>query len=375
MRFVLYTHSLVSDWNHGNAHFLRGVLRELEARGHETLVAEPEDGWSRQNLVAGHGAEPIARFASRLSRSCGQSYGSGFDHAAAVDGADVVIVHEWNDPALIAATGRTSAQRRPLHPAVPRHPSPRDLGRGHHRRLRAAGLRRRPGVRRGAARALSAARLGPPGVHLARGGRHARCSTRASLRRSASDLVWIGNWGDGERAQELHEFLIEPARQLGLDRHRARRALSRRRRWRRWRPPRSRYGGWIANAEVPARLRRSPRDSARAAPALCHGAAGHSRRSACSRRWPAAFRWSARPGRTRRGCSGRTGLPACARRRARCAGISTALLQDEALAQELAASGLETIRSRHTCAHRVDELLSILVRARAARTSMREAAE
>jgi hypothetical protein len=25
MRFILYTHSLVSDWNHGIAHFLRGV--------------------------------------------------------------------------------------------------------------------------------------------------------------------------------------------------------------------------------------------------------------------------------------------------------------------------------------------------------------
>ena len=35
MRFVIFTHSLVSDWNHGNAHFLRGVATELVARGHE----------------------------------------------------------------------------------------------------------------------------------------------------------------------------------------------------------------------------------------------------------------------------------------------------------------------------------------------------
>ena len=27
MRFVIFTHSLVSDWNHGNAHFLRGFAR------------------------------------------------------------------------------------------------------------------------------------------------------------------------------------------------------------------------------------------------------------------------------------------------------------------------------------------------------------
>jgi hypothetical protein len=52
MRFVLFCHSLVSDWNHGNAHFLRGVLRELGARGHGVRVSEPRGGWSRANLVA-----------------------------------------------------------------------------------------------------------------------------------------------------------------------------------------------------------------------------------------------------------------------------------------------------------------------------------
>ncbi len=34
------------------------------------------------------------------------------------------------------------------------------------------------------------------------------------------------------------------------------------------------------------------------------------------------------------------------------------LLQDEAMAHELAGHGLETILTRHTCAHRVDELLA-----------------
>ena len=32
VRFVLFYHSLVSDWNHGNAHFLRGVLSEAWSR-------------------------------------------------------------------------------------------------------------------------------------------------------------------------------------------------------------------------------------------------------------------------------------------------------------------------------------------------------
>src|SRR3546814_13754151 len=30
------------------------------------------------------------------------------------------------------------------------------------------------------------------------------------------DLVWIGNWGDGERSAELREFLLRPVETLGL---------------------------------------------------------------------------------------------------------------------------------------------------------------
>src|SRR5262249_29182749 len=33
------------------------------------------------------------------------------------------------------------------------------------------------------------------------------------------DLIWIGNWGDNERTEELMEFLIRPARQLELKTH------------------------------------------------------------------------------------------------------------------------------------------------------------
>jgi spore maturation protein CgeB len=36
-----------------------------------------------------------------------------------------------------------------------------------------------------------------------------------------------------------------------------------------------------------------------------------------------------------------------------------ALLQDSAMAQEMAAHGRQTVLQRHTCAHRVDELLGI----------------
>jgi len=43
----------------------------------------------------------------------------------------------------------------------------------------------------------------------------------------------------------------------------------------------------------------------------------------------------------------------------------TDLKNDPALRQSLVRSGLETIRARHTCAHRVEELLNIVEHLRA----------
>ena len=51
MKVAYFTHSLASCWNHGNAHFLRGVLRELIARGHEVAAYEPQGAWSLANLT------------------------------------------------------------------------------------------------------------------------------------------------------------------------------------------------------------------------------------------------------------------------------------------------------------------------------------
>ena len=50
-RFALFYHSLISDWNHGNAHFLRGLMRALQARGHTAVCYEQVDNWSLTNLL------------------------------------------------------------------------------------------------------------------------------------------------------------------------------------------------------------------------------------------------------------------------------------------------------------------------------------
>src|SRR5262252_4803960 len=97
MKFVLFYHSLVSDWNHGNAHFLRGVVSELLARGHAVEVYEPASGRSRAHLVAEHGLSPLREFEWRFPRLRSHTYDPDtIELDAALDGADVAIVHEWN---------------------------------------------------------------------------------------------------------------------------------------------------------------------------------------------------------------------------------------------------------------------------------------
>src|SRR5215213_9730640 len=62
MKIVLFYHSLLSDWNHGNAHFLRGVATELIERGNEVFIYEPEGAWSLSNLIQEHGEAAIHEF-------------------------------------------------------------------------------------------------------------------------------------------------------------------------------------------------------------------------------------------------------------------------------------------------------------------------
>jgi len=51
LRIRIFAHSLVSDWNHGNAHFLRGLSRALIRLGHEVRSYEELGAWSLANLI------------------------------------------------------------------------------------------------------------------------------------------------------------------------------------------------------------------------------------------------------------------------------------------------------------------------------------
>lgn len=215
MRIVYFTHSLASCWNHGNAHFLRGVLRELQVLGHEVGAVEPAGAWSLANLLADHGEAGLQAYRDAYPELNSTVFDPDDDPAALVDGADLVIVHEWNDHALVAALGRLRAQggRFTLlfhdthHRAVSEPEAMRAYDLSGYDGVLAFGETLADVYRRWGwgervfvwHEAADIRLFHPPAEPTERAG-----------------LVWIGNWGDGERSEELRSFLLRPARTAGL---------------------------------------------------------------------------------------------------------------------------------------------------------------
>jgi spore maturation protein CgeB len=357
MKIVIFCHSLVSDWNHGNAHFLRGVCAEFLARGHSVAVFEPRDGWSRHNLVAGEGESPVRAFHRRFPELISTEYDlEQLDLDAALDHADLVLVHEWSDPELVRRIGRhraTAGGYRLLfhdthHRAVT---APREMARfelEHYDGVLAFGevIRQLYLTNEWAERAWT--------WHEAADTRVFHPHPRVP---HADDLVWVGNWGDGERERELCEFLLGPARRLRLSGA----IYGVRYPWRaRLRVRRSglRYCGWTANYRVPVIFARHRvtvhvprRPYVRALPGIPTIRVFEA--LACgipliSAPWNDTESLFA-PGHDYLQVTGGDQMTQTIR----------SVLSDRGLAATLAERGLETVRARHTCAHRVDELLAI----------------
>jgi spore maturation protein CgeB len=336
VRIALFVHSLVSDWNHGNAHFLRGVVRELAARGHKPIVLEPEQGWSRRNLLREHPLA-LAEFRAFFPGLTSRTYDSEADVDEVLDGVDLALVHEWNEPWLVRKIGRSGL------PAL--------FHDTHHRAVSAPDEMQRFDL------------SGYVGV-LAFGGAVAEVYRE----RGWHDRVWT--WHEAadvqlfrplrrvKRSAELRRFLLEPARRLGLNgtihgvryperalQVVARSGLS--------------YGGWLANHRAPevfARHRvtvhvpRRPYVEAlpgiptiRPFEALACGI------PLVSAPWEDAEGLFA-PGEDY----------LAARNGRELERQLSEVLRDPARARSLSRRGRRTILARHTCGHRVDELLAIL---------------
>jgi spore maturation protein CgeB len=354
MKFVFFYHSLLSDWNHGNAHFLRGVATELLLRGHDVKVYEPANSWSLAHLQAEHGKAPLIAFRRAYPQLTTNLYETPELKLILAD-ADIVLAHEWNDPDLVARIG--SERRRSGRFTLFFHDT-------HHRAITARqtmetyDLRHYDGVL-AYGRSLTE-------IYLKAGwARRAWTWHEAADIRifrpmpgtKTEDIIWIGNWGDGERAAELNEFLIEPVKKLGLRAAvhgvrypgEARSALA---------DASIKYRGWIANFDVPrafatARLtvhvpRRPYVEALPGIPTIRPFEA-----MACGIPLVSAL-WNDVEGLF---SPGKDYL--VARNGEEMKKQIFAILGDADFAAELAAQGLETVRSRHTCAHRVDELLEI----------------
>lgn len=249
MKFVYFTHSLASCWNHGNAHFLRGVLRELVYAGHEVIAYEPRDSWSMQNLLKDHGEAGRALFEKLYPELNTLSVESTADLDSMLDGADGVIVHEWNDPQLVSKIGnhRKRAGRYILLFHDTHHRAVSDPA-----AIKRFDLSGYDGVLAfGEALAEVYRKWGWGNKvfvwHEAADTRLFRPPQMETRRRG---LVWIGNWGDDERTTELETFLLRPAAylRLSLDIYGVRYPAHARELLTRYGAT---YCGWLANPEAP----------------------------------------------------------------------------------------------------------------------------
>jgi spore maturation protein CgeB len=374
MKVVVFSHSLVSDWNHGNAHFLRGVVTELQEREHEVTVYEPEDGWSRANLVREHGQDPLAEFARAFPHLYGTPYDAKtFDLDSALDDADLVLVHEWNEPQLVARIGAHRAwhngYRLLFHDThhraatAPEEMSRFDLS-AYDGVLAYGEVIRRIYLDRGwAARAwtwheAADTRVFHPMPEVEESGRRSSfLAQEAKKDERREDLVWIGNWGDGERSEELRAFLLQPARQARLrgSIYGVRYPRSARLRIR---LARLRYRGWVANHRVPelfARHRLTVHVPRRPYVEALPGIPTIRPFEAMACGIPLICSpWEDAEGLFRPGQDYLVARDSIEMREA-----MQAIVEYPELAEKLRASGLETIGARHTCVHRVDELLAI----------------
>jgi spore maturation protein CgeB len=364
MRFVIFTHSLVSDWNHGNAHFLRGIATELVDRGYDVAIFEPCDGWSLQNLIADAGPAAIDQFEHAYPRLYSRLYEpDSLNLAAALDGADIVLVHEWNPHSLVRAIGEYRARhdgfRLFFHDTHHRSVTAPDS-------MVAYDLRHYDGV-------LAYGRVIRDIYRRNRWASqawtwHEAADTRVFCPLEAAekegDLVWIGNWGDDERSREIREFFIEPVCRLGL-----------KARVYGVRYPQAaleeladagiEYGGYLPNYRVPevfARYRVTVHIPRRPYACALPGIPTIRPFEAMACGIPlVSAPWQDSEGLFRPGCDF-----LYARDADEMTSHLRTVLSDDQVAGSLAESGLETICTRHTCRHRVDELANLAVAAKGA---------
>jgi spore maturation protein CgeB len=357
-----FVHSLISDWNHGNAHFLRGLVRALGRMGHRVRSYEQLGSWSLSNLVQNEHERSIDAINQFRQTYLDLDIHFYQEEAGLNDflrqelkGADVIVIHEWNEPSVV---NQILALKEELGFRALFHDT-------HHRAYTRAGemlrldLQHFDGV---LAFGEAIRKIYTDGFGMRRAWTfHEAAATDAFQPLTADkdiDVLWIGNWGDEERTRELDEFLLQPAAL-----HRERRTVAHGVRY----PDNAihmladagvDYRGYLPNLQAPqvyaqSRLaihvpRRQYTNGLSGIPTIRVFEALACGTPLVCAPWDDVERLF-RPG---------LDYLIVADGDAMDAEISR-LLRDDAARKQLAASGLETIRNRHTCTHRAEQLTEI----------------
>lgn len=360
LRLGYFAHTLRSDWNNGNAHFLRGLMRALRQLGHDVTAYEPGSEWSIDNLrTEPKGAQSLDRFLETYAELDVQTYAPDETDELwreRLRGTEVVVLHEWNPPELAQMLLRL---RDELGFKLLFHDT-------HHRassspeQMERFGLKQFDGILAfgEALRTIYRERFGIENVWTL----HEAADTtvfRPHPEIAHEDaLVWIGNWGEGERSAEIREFLLKPTEALRDIAHTTIYGV---------RYPEDglaalseagvTYGGYLANLEAPEVYagakatvhvpRQQYSQVMRGIPTIRVFEALACGIPLVSAPWEDSealfregdFRW--------------------ARNGSEMAEALRLLLTDQAAAEDQAARGRETVLAQHTCLHRAQELTSI----------------
>jgi spore maturation protein CgeB len=360
MNIVYFAHSVVSDWNHGNAHFIRGLLRSLQRRGHDVTACESHTNWSTEHLFKERGAEPILTYSRLFPDLTVRFHGPDEDLVEQIDaltrGADLVIAHEFSEPELVGVLSHLRRRRGDF--VLLFHDT-------HHRAVSAPdqiarfNLERYDGVLAYGESLAAVYRheLGRERVWTF----HEAADTsvfRPLEREKTQDVVWIGNWGDDERSQAVQSYLVDSASQLPELRFVAYGVRYPEEGERAMRSAGIEFRGWIPNYDVPEAFARSrmtlhiPRgpylDRLPGIPTIRPFEA-----LACG--IPLlSTPWQDREGLFRAGQDYMlVASPEAMREQL------VRLAGDEEARRRLAENGLDTILARHTCDHRAEQLESI----------------
>ncbi len=210
LRLRFFAHSWLSDWNHGNAHFLRGLVSELQNLGHEVRCYEEQNSWSYTNLLHEDlGPHSIEQFTRAFPDLDVRRYQLDELENFVMDQlreADVVVIHEWNSPKLaevVLALKKLYGFRLLLHDTHHRaYTRPREIAQ--------LGVDKFDGVLAfgEAIRKIYSSLFKTRAWTFHEAADTARFFPR--MRHEKDEINWVGNWGDGERTGELQEYLIGP---------------------------------------------------------------------------------------------------------------------------------------------------------------------